>query len=94
MEQTLTFKNYQTIYKWAKEFEDINDKETQNELLQYLKENSAFNFTTYNQFVKWLRNETFKTDKKFRTVIPKIAAENARVSKGMKTPNTKQLEGN
>lgn len=75
VKQTIIYKNYQQIFDVGEMLCNETNKENQKEILYYVNTLSNNNFTTYNQFVKWLSNRILKFQKKFNKIIPKIAAE-------------------
>lgn len=54
------------------EIANIKGINEQNIILNYIKNNTKYNFATFNQFVKWLNDISYKIERKFNTNIPKI----------------------
>lgn len=91
IKETTIYQNYETIIRWIAELNLIKDKRTQKDILNYVYNNSNNDFNTYNQFLKWINNEANKIQRKFYNIIPKIAYDNLRISRTMKTPDNNLL---
>lgn len=72
IKQTTTYQNYVILFKWCDEFKNIRDTRTQKNILNYVYNNSKYNFSTYNQFLKWINDQSYKVSRKLNTMIPKM----------------------
>lgn len=86
IKSTITYRNYQTIFKWGKEIMNEDDVQVQNIIMNYVKELSNLKFNTYNQFAKWLNNKINSYQKKFNQIVPKMAADYFNMNESFNTP--------
>lgn len=86
VKETVTYGNYQTVFRWANHLCSITDSDKQEIVLMYIKELSNLQFNTYNQFVKWLSNKVSQYQRKFNTIVPKIAAQYLKMNESFSRP--------
>ena len=70
---------------------DIESEYWQSYVLKIVNERSEHNFTTFNQFLKWMVINVLKFQKKFNNVIPKIAAEYLDMVETLHSPITELI---
>lgn len=92
IKSTVPYKNYQTIFTWAEELCDIESEYWQSYVLKIVNKRSEHNFTTFNQFLKWMVINVLKFQKKFNNVIPKIAAEYLDMVETLHSPITELIK--
>lgn len=75
LRNTKTYHLYVQVLNWINDLSEIDDIDTQNEILSYVKQLSNLDFNTFNQLVKYFKQKKEEIEKKFNTIIPKIAYE-------------------
>lgn len=75
IKNTTTYKNYSTLCKYVDNFAKIKDENTRKQILGYTREISNFRFNTYEQFMKYMEKTKRDIERKFNTIIPKMAYE-------------------
>ena len=92
IKNTITYKNYQTIMRWCNGLEYVKDPNEQKQILKYGVDNTNIDFTTYNQFLKWLKTKCYKIQRKFNTIVPKLAYDHLQMGGHLKSPNRELID--
>ena len=75
--QTDLYKRMLDVYDMAEKLCSISDDDSraQFKILTIVENLSNYKFNTYNQFAKWLSNQTYKHQRKLNEIISKTAAK-------------------
>ena len=75
LRNTNTYRKYQEMLSLADSVINTTNPQIQNAVLSVIQNISTLRFPNYNTLCKWIRNTAWKIDRKFKTVIPKMANE-------------------
>ncbi len=69
------YTNYKTVIEYIDFFSNLSDEVSQQVVFNWLGHISNLKFKTYKQFSKFLKQKGYQIERKFNTLIPKIAYE-------------------
>lgn len=80
---TVPYHNYKIIFSWGETLCNETDPTRQEEILEYVRELSNYDFKTYKRFAKWLEKKINDYKRKFDNIIPKIAASTLKFNEAL-----------
>ena len=75
LKNTKLYRDYQTVSSYIDFFSKIEDKVSQKTILVWIGEISNLEFSTYNRFVKYIKQKKFEIERKINVFLPKIASQ-------------------
>lgn len=79
----MPYHNYKIIFSWGEALCNETDPTRQEEILEYVRELSNYDFKTYKRFAKWLEKKINDYKRKFDNIIPKIAASTLKFNEAL-----------
>lgn len=73
IKNTVVYRNYQTVFNWINEFEEIDDGVTQSKIMSWVEELSGLEFLSYPKFLKYLKKKQREYTTKFNKMLPKLS---------------------
>ena len=86
VKETITYKNYSLVFNVVKHLVNIEDIDRQNKILTYVKNYTNYNFVSYSDFIKWLKNKSNKCRYKFENTLSKLVCRFIRIDEVL-SPN-------